>query len=91
MPHRRTPANNTTATAPVGDFRKRYEAVEVRREKLMARLRRLGAHSQAQAGYKRAITLLNDTFRKSKLAQRAAVLESAAWLIDLLERLPTGL
>lgn len=91
MPHRRPPANTTTAAAPSGDFRKRYDAVEARREKLMARLRLLGANTQAQAGYKRAVTLLNDRFRKSKLAQRAAVLESAAWLIDLLERLPTGL
>jgi hypothetical protein len=32
--------------------------------------------------------LLNDTFRKSKLAQRLAVLQAAAWLIDILERLP---
>jgi predicted RNA polymerase sigma factor len=91
MPHRRPSANATTAAAPGGDFRKRYDAVEARREKLMARLRRLGANTQAQPGYKRAIKLLNDTFRKTKLGQRAAVLESAAWLIDLLERLPTGL
>lgn len=57
----------------------------------MTRLRTLSARSQVHPGYKRAITLLSDTFRKSKLAQRAAVLESAAWLIDILERLPTGL
>ena len=91
MPHRRIPANSTPATAPRGDFRQRYEAIETRRALLMTRLRTLGARSQGHPGYKRAITLLNDTFRKAKLAQRAAVLESAAWLIDILERLPTGL
>ena len=30
--------------------------------------------------------LLNDTFRKSRLAQRLAVLQAAAWLIDVLEQ-----
>lgn len=91
MPHRRLPLNSTAASAPRGDFRQRYEVVEARREQLMARLRILGTRSQGHPGYKRAITLLNDTFRKAKLAQRAAVLESAAWLIDILERLPAGL
>jgi hypothetical protein len=33
--------------------------------------------------YKHAEKLLNETFRKEKLAQRAAVLKSAAWLITL--------
>jgi hypothetical protein len=84
MPHRRLPANST----PPADFRQRYDALEARRNQLMARLRTLGARSQGHPGYKRVITLLNDTFRKAKLAQRAAVLESAAWLIDILERLP---
>ena len=35
----------------------------------------------------RARTLLNDTFRKEKLARRLAVLQAAAWLIAVLERL----
>jgi hypothetical protein len=91
MPHRRLPAHSTSAAAPRADFRQRYEAVEARREQLMTRLRILGARPQSHPGYKRALTLLNDTFRKAKLAQRAAVLESAAWLIAILERLPPGL
>lgn len=91
MPHRRDPGNSTAGTAPRNDFRQRYEAIETRREQLMTRLRVLGARPQGHPGYKRAVTLLNDTFRKTKLAQRAAVLESAAWLIDILERLPAGL
>lgn len=92
MPNRRPPAKPAaTSTPATPDFRQRYDAVEARRENLMARLRALGGDAQSHPGYKRALTLLNDTFRKSKLAQRAAVLESAAWLIDILQRLPTGL
>lgn len=92
MPNRRPPTKSTTVSAPAdGDFRQRYDAVEARRERLIARLRALGGNAQAHPGYRRALTLLNETFRKSKLAQRAAVLESAAWLIDILQRLQTGL
>ncbi len=49
----------------------------------------LGEMAKPHPGYKRALKLLNDTFRKSKLAQRLAVLQAAAWLIDVLERLTT--
>ena len=31
--------------------------------------------------------LLNTIYRKEKLAQRLAVLQAAAWLIDILEKL----
>lgn len=74
-----------------GTFRQRYDALEARRTKLVARLQDLGAKAQVHPGYKRALTLLNETFRKSKLAQRLAVLEAATWLIDLLEKLTTSL
>jgi hypothetical protein len=36
---------------------------------------------------RRAQTPFNDTFRKSKLGQRLAVLQAASWLIDILEQL----
>ena len=52
----------------------------------MVRLRRLGGTAQDHPGYKRALKLLNETFRKSKMAQRLAVLQAATWLIDLLEQ-----
>ena len=55
------------------------------------RLRALGDGGQRHPGYKRAMKLLNDTFRKSKLAQRLAVLQAAAWLIDILEKLSSTL
>ena len=68
-------------------FRERNE-LEVRRAKLLARLHLFGEAAQHHPVYKHAETLLNVTFRKEKVAQRAAVLKSAAWLISLLEQLP---
>lgn len=53
----------------------------------MTRLRALGADAQHHPAYKRVLKLLNQTFRKSKLAQRAAVLQAATWMIDVLEKL----
>jgi hypothetical protein len=90
MANRRPPAKSTAAPAR-GDFRQRYDAVEARREKLIARLHTLGGNAQSHPAYKRALTLLNDTFRKAKLAQRLAVLQAATWLIDVLERLTSAL
>jgi len=81
MPHRTDP------TTPNRSFRQRYDELENRRAELIARLQGLGAQAQAHPAYKRALKLLNDTFRKSKLPQRLAVLQAAAWLIDILERL----
>lgn len=92
MPHRRSAADIASgATAPRGDFRQRYDDVENKRIELIERLRGLGHPARAHPGYKRALKLLNDTFRKSKLAQRLAVLQAAAWLIGLLERVTTAL
>jgi len=54
---------------------------------LIDRLRALGDKGRTHVGYKRALKLLNDTFRRSSLVQRVAILEAAAWLIDILERL----
>ena len=72
-------------------FRQRYDDLEKRRSELVDRLLSLGEGAQRHPGYKRALKLLNDTFRKSKLAQRLAVLQAAAWLIDILEKLTTSL
>ena len=74
-----------------GSFRARYDELEAKRAALVARLEMIGGNSQKHPGYRRALTLLNDTFRKSKLAQRLAVLQAASWLIDVLERLSIGL
>jgi hypothetical protein len=92
MPHRRPAPLPAKTTAPVrAAFRQRYDEEEIRRNELIARLRTLGGAAQVHPGYKRALKLLNDTFRKSRLAQRLAVLQAAAWLIDILERLTVSL
>lgn len=93
MPSRRppTPPNPPSSSPHRGTFRQRYDELESRREALVARVRGLSGNAQQHPGYKRALKLLNDTFRKSKLAQRLAVLEAAAWLIDILEKLSTTL
>lgn len=72
--------------APTLNFRQRYDALEKRREDLMARLASLGAKAQANPAHRRARTLLNQTFRKASLAQRAAILEAADWLIAVLDK-----
>jgi len=90
MPNRRLPISRAnTPPAPRGNFRNRYDDLEIRRAQLVARLRTLGEIAKPHPGYKRAAKLLNDTFRKSRLAQRLAVLQAAAWLIDVLEQVTT--
>lgn len=69
-----------------GSFRQRYDDLETKRAELVTRLTTLGDAAHRHPGYKRAFKLLNDTFRKSKLTQRLAVLQAAAWLIDILEK-----
>lgn len=86
MPHRKPPAPLAKVPPPRGNFRKRYDDLEAQRLALVARLELLGGTSPKHPGYKRALTLLNDTFRKSKVAQRLGVLQAATWLIDVLER-----
>jgi hypothetical protein len=92
MPNRRPPTVPPPApqTAP-RSFRNRYDELEAYREQLVERLRMLGEFAQPHPGYKRALKLLNDPFRKSRLAQRLAVLQAASWLIDVLEQIATGL
>ena len=91
MPHRRSPAptKSNKADKPRGTFRSRYDELEAQREALIARLHSVTGTAQQHPGYKRALKLLNDTFRKAKLTQRLAVLQAAAWLIDLLEMITT--
>ena len=91
MPHRRPPAlrDNATPTARA-NFRQRYDELEAQRAALIARLRKLSKDAHQHPSYKRALKLLNSTFRRSKLAQRLAVLEAAAWLIDVLEWITLG-
>jgi hypothetical protein len=88
MPHRRSPTTRAKGSSSArGTFHQRYDELEARRAALVVRLHRLGENGQRHPGYKRALKLLNDTYRKSKLAQRLAVLQAATWLIDVLERI----
>ncbi|HEY6024723.1 MAG TPA: hypothetical protein VIV34_11185 [Pseudolabrys sp.] len=92
MPNRR-PSSGPSETPPQKrqSFRKRYDELEVRRAELSTRLHLLGETAQRHPGYKRALKLLNDVYRKEKLARRLAVLHAAAWLIDILEKLTSAL
>jgi hypothetical protein len=83
MPKQRT-TTRTLASSP--SFRARYDALEQRRLDLLARLAALGEKARANPGHSRALTLLNATFRKASLVQRAAILEAADWLIALIDR-----
>ena len=67
-------------------FRTCYDALEQRRAELIARLAALDEKAMAHPAHPRARTLLNATFRRSSLVQRAAVLEAASWLITILDR-----
>lgn len=67
-------------------FRERKVVLETQRAELSAKLDLFSEAAKRHPVYKRARKLLNETFRKEKLAQRAVVLKSAAWLIKLLEQ-----
>jgi hypothetical protein len=69
-------------------FRQRYEDLEVSRAHLLARLERHMKVIRTHPSAKRAMKLLNDTFRSASVAQRAAILQAAEWLISLIEMTP---
>jgi hypothetical protein len=92
MPHRRPEAPpQKSAPQKRQSFRRRYDELENRRAELSVRLQSLGESTRKHPGYKRALTLLNEIYRREKLPQRVAVLQSAAWLIDILEKLANSL
>ena len=80
---------NRPAAASPGrsNFRERYDDVERARIEMLQRLEGLDAKARTHPAFKRASTLLNQSFRKAKLARRTAVLAAAEWTIDLLETL----
>ena len=93
MPDRSSAPPHDKALSPKKrqSFRQRYDELELRRAQLSARLHLLDDAAQGHPGYKRALKLLNDIYRKEKLAGRLAVLHAAAWLIDILEKLSGAL
>jgi hypothetical protein len=84
---RRLPAYGGTKTRHNATFKQRYEEAERRRAAIMQRLAGLNEKARAHPGYRRASTLLNQTFRKASVAQRLATLQAAEWLIEVLENL----
>jgi len=88
VPHRDPPTRSAKPASRTRlGFRERYDEIEAHRAALVARLTSLSEAGQRHPGYRRAFTLLNATFRRSKLPQRLAILQAAAWLIDVLEKL----
>jgi hypothetical protein len=86
MPHRSKSPQKSASGPARRNFRSRFDELERQRAGLVTRLNTLGEVAPAHPAYRRAMTLLNDSFRKASLTQRAAVLQAAAWLIDILER-----
>jgi hypothetical protein len=84
-------AGAAIAGTPVKDFRQRYNDLEQARTALLERLDRRMKIVQTHPSAKRALKLLNTTFRSAKVAQRAAILQSAEWLITLIEMTPPTL
>ena len=93
MPDRRAKltTGSTPATPRRRSFRQQYDDLEARRDELCKRLRTLGDKAEEHPAYKGALKLLNNVYRREKLAQRLAVLQSASWLIAILEKLATTL
>jgi hypothetical protein len=74
--------------APKAGFRRRYDAMERRRLDLVARLNALGERGPTHPTVGKAMTLLTRCLRKAKPVQRAAVLQAAEWMINLIEMGP---
>ena len=62
--------------------------LEEDRCKLLRRLENLDPRVREKPGYRTALLLLNSKFRKAKLAARVAVLQSATFMIEVLEKVP---
>ncbi len=80
------PRTPPSATASQPSFRARYDDLEQRRRALLERLGALGDRARAHPSHARVLALLNQSFRKAKLAQRAAVLQAASFLIDVIDK-----
>lgn len=65
-----------------------HDALEARREALLKRLDMLDNTAKSSRGYRSTLTLLNAKYRKATLAARLGILQSAAFMIEVLEMLP---
>ncbi|RTL63258.1 MAG: hypothetical protein EKK41_23635 [Hyphomicrobiales bacterium] len=64
------------------------DEMEDERSALLNRLQNLDPRAKSQPGYRTALSLLNSKFRKSTIGARVAVLQAAAFMIEVLEKLP---
>jgi hypothetical protein len=87
MPHQRNLRGNAKIRAARfrGTSRPRYEGAEKRRIALLEQLSHFDETARAHPSYKHALTLLNQRFRRARIAQRIAILKAAQWLIALIE------
>ena len=67
----------------------RHDRLEARREALLLRLEKLDEVAKSSRGYRSTLTLLNSKYRKATLAARLGILQAAAFMIEVLEMLPS--
>ena len=80
MPHKKK--TGVQELSPKPTFRQRYDELERQRRDLIARLQRADSRHPST---RKAMTLLNRTFRSASVIQRAAILQAADWLITVIE------
>jgi hypothetical protein len=71
-----------------GNQKLSHGELEARRELLLKRLERLGNNAKAKQGYASVRALLGTTYRRANLTARLAVLETAHFMVSVLEKLP---
>jgi hypothetical protein len=88
MTLRKSSRNRGSAPSPrVLDLR--HARLEAHREALLLRLDKLDEAAKSSRGYRSTLTLLNSKYRKATLAARLGILQSAAFMIEVLEMLPS--
>lgn len=74
--------------APRPGQRISHARLEARRDELLRRLERLHPGLRANRGYASARALLGTSYMRANLAARLAVLQTAQFMISVLEMLP---
>ena len=78
----------STQTARRGGQRLSHADLETRRDELVGRLERLHPKLRANRGYASARALLGSSYMRANLAARLTVLQTAQFMISVLEMLP---
>lgn len=85
MPGRK---QNGTDASPRGGQKISYSNLEAEREALIKRLESLSPKLRANRGYASARVLLGSSYMRANLKARMAVLQTAQFMISVLEMLP---